>query len=232
MMNKIKSAFHQIKAKEELKEKTKEYVFNQINKTSKKKNHLGLITAMTCFFCILFGNWLYFTPIAAISFDLDSSMEVQINRFNRIVSIKGLNADGQALIDSLQIQHMDYKDGVDRILENEAMTSLLSEDEVLTISVITEDEIQSEKILESIQSYTTMNKNMHCYHMDSNQTDEAKKLNLSYGKYNAFLELQALNPEIKVSDIEDLSMKEIFDWIDRLDPNHSQNKKGHRHQHQ
>ena len=42
-------------------------------------------------------RWLYFTPIAEISIDINPSIELRVNRFDQVISVDGLNGDGQAL---------------------------------------------------------------------------------------------------------------------------------------
>ena len=43
------------------------------------------------------GTWLYFTPTMEISVDINPSIELGVNRFDRVISVDGYNEDGQAL---------------------------------------------------------------------------------------------------------------------------------------
>lgn len=47
----------------------------------------------------------------------------------------------------------------------------------------------------------------------------AHEAGMSFGKYKAFLELQALNPDITAEDIKDLTMRQIRDMIAELSGN-------------
>ena len=42
------------------------------------------------------GGWLWFTPTASVSVDINPSLELRLNRFSRVVAVEGANADGQA----------------------------------------------------------------------------------------------------------------------------------------
>lgn len=82
---------------------------------------------------------------------------------------------------------------------------------------------QSSKVLSDIQSCTRERKNTYCYSARSKDVESAHELGLSYGKYKAFLELQSLNPDITVSDIQNMTMREIKDLTDKLSAKENNN---------
>lgn len=43
------------------------------------------------------GYWVYFLPTAKIDIDINPSVALSINRFNKVLSVEGYNAGGQAL---------------------------------------------------------------------------------------------------------------------------------------
>lgn len=61
------------------------------------------------------GSWLYFTPTAAISIDINPSIELEVNRFGRVLSVTGYNDDGRVLADSLPIKHLGYADAAEQV---------------------------------------------------------------------------------------------------------------------
>ena len=46
--------------------------------------------------------------------------------------------------------------------------------------------------------------------------EEAGELGLSWGKYQAFLALQALDPSVTPQEVRDMSMREIRDRLEEL----------------
>ena len=81
--------------------------------------------------------WLYFTPTATISIDINPSIELGVNRFNRVVSVEGAyNADGVKLAGELSVQYADYMDALGQVLANDTVAALLDADGVLTITVV------------------------------------------------------------------------------------------------
>ncbi len=234
MNDKLKKAFDQVQAEETLKNHTKAFLYQKTNGYAQKKpaTYRHLVSAFACIAIILFcGHWLYFTPTVEISIDINPSMELGVNRFNRIISVEGYNDDGKAFVDSLDIKFMNYSDAVNQIIESEDIASLLSNDEIMTIAVVGADQSQSAEVLSHIQSSTDGKSNTFCYYAPSEDVEKAHDVGLSYGKYRAFLEMQELDPNVTVADIQNMTMRQIRDFIDKCtkdgehDATHSGNGK-------
>lgn len=214
MKDKIKETFNQVHAEKDLKEATRAFLAQKTNgyTKSKKSNYKLIAAAAACLLLLLFGGHrFYFTPTVAVSIDINPSIELGINRFNRVISVKSYNDDGQELINLLNIKYMDYSEAIDQILNNENISALLSENEFMTIAVTDSNGTQSSDIFSNIESYTSENRNICCYLALPDEVENAHELGLSYGKYRAFLELQAVKPDITPEDIQNMTMREIRD---------------------
>lgn len=78
MNDRLKKALDQVQAEEELKQKTKEYVFQKANvwKRTKKSHFKLFLPAAACTLLMFLGGyWLYFVPTAEISMDMEEAME-------------------------------------------------------------------------------------------------------------------------------------------------------------
>lgn len=136
MNDKIRQAFDQVQAENELKDKTKDFIFQKTKgyKQEKTANFKYLASAFACVaFLLIGGYWLYFTPTVQISIDINPSVELGVNRFNRIISFESYNDDGKELTDSLDIKFMDYSEAVNKIIDSEEILTLLENNEVMTI---------------------------------------------------------------------------------------------------
>ena len=212
MNNQLKEAFGEVRAEEELKDRTREFLFQKTNGYMKKRNgsRRQLAVAFSCLFLLLAGGgWLYFTPTVEISVDINPSIELRVNRFNRIVSCESYNEDGKLLLDSLDVRFKEYSEAIDEIAENETIQTLLSEEGVMTITVVEKDNRQARKIYSEIQEDVRETTNTHCYYAQKQDVEEAHEMGLSYGKYRAFQEVQEVNPDITVHDIQGMTMCEI-----------------------
>ena len=220
-MNKqIRDAFDGIHAEEELKNSVKTYLARQMAQQVPKKNSLrpmfvSLAACVLIFFMGAGGGWLYLTPTAVASFDVNPSMEVVINRFDRVVSVKGYNEDGKALAQALHIRNMEYEDAMEEILKEEQVQSLL-EDGYLTITVAGPDEKQCARVLDAARIHTEGHRNAHCYMAGEEDLKSAHDLGMSCGKYRAYLDVLALDPDITPEEIQAMSMREIRELISSL----------------
>lgn len=217
MNKKIKTAFGQIQAEEQLKNKTKDFVFNKVNdynsKPQKTRGWRLVPIAIWMLFVFMGGYWLYFTPTVAISIDVNPSIELGVNRFDRVISVTGYNEGGQELIKSLDIEHMNYNDAVNQVLNSQDITNLMSNNEIMTIWVIGEDGKQSTRIFSNLESCTAKTENAYCYHAQKKEVEEAHDLGLSYGKYKAYSKIKSLDPDITLEEVREMTMKEINDLI-------------------
>ncbi len=219
MKDKLREAFDQVRADEEMKNRTMVLLSQKTKGYTRwrAQNYRWLVPAMLCMlFLFAGGKWLYFTPMLEISIDINPSIELGVNRFDRIISVKGYNRDGEKLSDSLNVKYMNYTEAVNEVLQNETIVALLGEDEIMTIGVIGTGEAKSMTVLSNIESCTAGEKNAYCYYANAQETEAAHEMGLSCGKYRAFTELRALDPNVTAEEIRNMTMREIRNRIDEL----------------
>lgn len=222
MREPIKDAFSCVRAEEDLKASTKAFLSEKIHKRRQVFVPRYLVTALVCLCLLIFGgNWLYFTPTAAISIDINPSIELEINRFGRVLSVSGYNDDGRQLAQQLHLKHLGYADAVEQILATDAISDLLARDEVLSIGVIGSDEAQNDGILSTLRTQTSEKERTFCYSAAPEEVAQAHELGLSYGKYRAYLTLKELDPSATPEQVQDMTMRQIVDRIAQLDPDTS-----------
>lgn len=220
-----KEAFDQIHAEDRLKDHTMEYLSRKVY--CKRQQHFsvfrGFAAAAACL-ALLFlgGSWLYFTPDAFISIDINPSLELGINRFDKVVSVEGWNEDGNDLADSLDLKYMDYSDAIETLLADQSIKDYLSQDGLMDLTVACENTSRHDEIMENVETCTSGHSNIHCHSGDTQELHEAHEEGLSFGKYRAFLKLKELDPSVTEDDIRDLSMKEIHDLIEEHSNSSSQ----------
>jgi len=214
----IKKAFDKIHTEDLLKQETKQFIHHKIyeNAGSSSVRHKNLkiiycIAAVMCSFAVILGAmgaYLYLTPAAVISIDINPSIELEVNRFDKVISVIGFNDEAKAVIENMDLKYKDYTSVINEILQNNKMINYLQADNNLEISVAGKDEDMLEKMRACISKESNINdKDIYC----SNWEDihRAHSEGLSCGKYRIYLELQNENPDITIEDIKNLSMKEI-----------------------
>lgn len=236
MDNKVKAALEQIHADDSLKEKTKTalyYRMEAFGNTRRRREHrfaAAVVCALT-FVLVIGGFFSYTTPVAAVSIDVNPSVELQVNIYGKVIGVKGYNDDGVALANEVSVNHSNYADAVNRILDNEQIKSCIASDELLEITVTSGFEKRAEKMRECISDETGIDmENIYCL-ADQDEVKKAHSAGISFGKYRAYLELHEINPEITIDDVRDLTMREIKDMIEEQSADVSNtegNGKGHR----
>lgn len=221
MNNALKELFGPIRAEEDLKVRTRAFLAEQTRNYAeppvKQRRYPAYAAACACLLLVLLGGrWLYFTPTAAISIDINPSLELSVNRFDRVIAITGFNEDGQTLSNTLDVKYKNYAQAVEQILRHDSVTALLSGGEVMAITVVSPDGQQSAKLLSGVETCTAGQGNIACYSAKPEEAAAAHEAGLSCGKYRAFLELQLLDPDITPEAVQGMTMREIRDWIDRL----------------
>lgn len=220
MDGKIKAAFDAVRADEALKSGTKAFIARKTNGYTARKAlayRRILPAAAVCLALVLFaGAGLYFTPTARINIDINPSLELGINRFDRVISVDALNKDGEALVKSLNLTFTGYDEALRRIIDSQSVEAMLSEDEIMTVTVIETNTEQSAHILSEVSACVEDYANIDCHSASAEEAHAARELGLSCGKYGAFVELQALDPEITPEEVQGMTMRELRDRISSL----------------
>lgn len=213
----LKAALDQIHAEESLKTSTKKYLFEKVYfKEKKRSSPLRKFTAAAVCSLAVFiggGSWLFFTPTAFISVDVNPSLELGINRFDRIVSVTGYNEDGRALARDLHIKYMDYTDALETLMEDQNMEVYLAGNADVVLTVAGNNAAKSSEILDNVESCMSEHQNVYCHSGNSEEVHHAHDAGLSFGKYQAWQVLQDLDPDITLEDVQDMTMSQIRDLI-------------------
>lgn len=235
-MNRVHDAFDSIHADEGLKDRTFELVRARAQEEAAKaapssgsgarsSRRLTLVgspvrlAAAACFVLALVlggGSWVYLTPTALISVDVNPSVELGVNRFDRVVSSEGMNEDGRALLESVDVWNLTYDEAVDALLDSDVISQILAEDGVAEVTVVSSEGSQGTRLLEGVEACTASRGNTYCHAASEEEAAEAHDAGLSCGKYLALVELQGLDSSITADDVRDMTMREIRDLIAEL----------------
>lgn len=219
MSNRIYDAFDSVRAEEDLKDKTLEFLEKRVYKKQKRPRYYlkYAIPAICCLIAVLgfTGYSVYTTPVAAISIDVNPSVEFGVNRFDRVVTVECYNDDAEKITDNLRFTNLTYENAITKLLENMKRLKYLKKDSIVSISVISDDDEKSTRMQQRINDCTGHGKGrVRCQAGKTEDMHHAHEAGLSYGKYKAFLELQELDPSVSVEDVKGLSMRQIQDRID------------------
>ena len=220
--NRIKDAFAAVHAEDNLKRDTKDFLSTRTASTVKSGNPIRLkrAVAFACLALILmiFGGWrFYMTPVSAISVDVNPSLELGVNRLDRVVAVDGYNDDGTDLAAFVDLRNLNYSDALEVLLNSQAMQSYMAKNDPVSITVIGSTKQKSEEMFARIRSCGyAKSPNVECHLGSHAEAAAAHEAGMSYGKYQVFLELQVLDSEITAHDIQNWTMRQIRDRINEL----------------
>lgn len=221
MSNRIHDAFDAVHADRQLKENTKEYLFENVYAKKKRPapRPIRYAAAVCCVLLVLvFGSaGVYNIPVATISVDVNPSVEMKINLLDRVVDVICFNSDAEEVTSDLSLENMKYEKAVTTLLDSEKEAGYLKEDAAVDISVAGGNESRCSKISETISSCTAQGYgSVTCSNATEEEVKGAEEAGLSVGKYRAYLELKELDQNITVEDIKNMSMRQIRDKIEAL----------------
>ena len=207
MQDKLRAAFDQVQAGEEIQRKTQAFVARKTRGYTRISPVPRLVLAAACLLAVLVGGWLYFTPTAEINIALDQAVTLGINRFDQVVSVDSPGGD------TLSLQFSSYTSAVEKILATGEAAGQLAEADGLAITVVGGGQSQSARLLAGLEQCTASQGNAYCYAAQPEELAAAQELGLPYGKYQAYLAIQAYVPQITPEEIQAMTMREIRDWL-------------------
>ena len=83
---------------------------------TKRKTGL-LIGAIALVIRVISGIWFFNSPVGYLSMGINPSVKMSFNRFNKVIEIKGVNADGEDLITGLELKGQDVNEVVEKCVE-------------------------------------------------------------------------------------------------------------------
>lgn len=218
LYQKIHDAIDSIHAEEALKRSTKAFLKSKIAPKPFHMKRIATVFASLALVLLGLGSWnFYMTPVSAISVDVNPSIELGVNRFDRVVSVTGYNDDGAALAASVELKNLSYSDALDTLMSSDEMQPYRENDGLVSITVIGNTEQKSEEMQRQIAACDfAASPNVEYRRGNREDVKAAHDAGLSFGKYTAFQELQALDPTISTEDIRGLTMRQIRDRIEEL----------------
>ena len=170
------------------------------------------------------GWHIWQQPAAFVGVDVNPSLELTVNNFDRVVKATAINDDGAAVLDALSLEGQPYEEAFNTLMDSEAMAPYLAEDAFVDVNITTQDrslaaelQAQSDAVLAS-HPYQGA-----CHHTDETTREAALAAGMGVGRYRAACELAELDDSVTVDDCAAMTMRELHDAIDHLCEDESHN---------
>ncbi|MCP1111543.1 anti-sigma factor domain-containing protein [Ohessyouella blattaphilus] len=159
------------------------------------------------------GYKLYYSQVALISIDVNPSIEFSLNRFDKVIGIKGYNEEGAQIVSDLQLKNKSYNEAIKILLQSEEMKAYVKKDSQVEVAVYAKKNTKDLKA--SVDAEVSkllkgqIDSEVHCYEVGNELVSEAHASEMTPGKYKAYLDLKEYEPELQAEECQDLSVKEI-----------------------
>ena len=215
---KVRDAFGCVKASEGLKESTKSFL-REAGRNRQAHRGAALRLATVCAALAVFlgiGGFAFLgTPVAYVSIDVNPSLELELNRLDRVIAVRAFNEDGERIAAGISVKGMRCEDALEKILDSREMQPYLTQDAALTFTVATESEPKEAQLLSDIaRSRGCTEHGGVSVRADMSLVGEAHENGLSFGKYQVYRLLLQYEPTVTVQDCHEMSMSQMHGMIE------------------
>ena len=222
MKNEIRESFDAVRADERLKRRTKAYLRKATldygrDVQRRKQRRMRLASCAAALVLVVMSATMWLLPVTSIDLDINPSLELQVNTFGRVTKLKGLNADGLALVEKLDVEGMRYDEAMQRILISDPLEPYLENGSLISITVIGKDENLAEEMMSKVvcRAYAVAGEeNVHYCQTDPETARAAREVGLCVVRYQVWQRLQETEPEITVEAVAMMPKEEVMRLAD------------------
>ena len=124
MANKIYDAFEHVTADAGLKESTMRYLSDKRQKNVRRVRHpVQAALAAACMVVVLLlgmnGYSWFLAPVSYVSIDVNPSVELALNKLDRVVSATAYNKQGEELLKGMSLRGKKYIQAIEQIADSD-----------------------------------------------------------------------------------------------------------------
>ncbi len=234
MITHFKSGLSQIKAEDDLINRTEMYLKNKLSKQRNNsliffhtKLYFKTKLAFACFAFLIVaagtGAYAYYmTPVSYLSIDINPSIELGVNKFGKVIKAEGYNSDGDTILKNTKIAGKNVESSVKFLVSSAAGSGYINDDgsTVISITSETDDSDTAEKLENEAESGANIaldeNGKAAIIYKDNvslSLREKAKEIGITAGKLNLINKLQSVDPTATVESYKGASVKEIMKAI-------------------
>ena len=152
--------------------------------------------------------------VAVVGVDVNPSLELSLNRFDRVVEAQGVNEDGEAVLEQVSVVGMEYEEALSRIMAEGVVGAGFSDDDVVSITVVSLDGGDvSGYLATATDAAQGAGCSCTCESATPDEYARASAAGLTVGKYRVFCQLEDLGVEIDEEQVSHMSMRELRDLL-------------------
>lgn len=200
------------------------------------KKILAFGSAAACFtFLIGGGAYAYYTPYSYVSLDVNPSIEYSVNVFDKVLSASGVNDDGTAIIDEINLDNLENKsieDAITLTVDQIAEEGYLDSGEGgIVITASSDNEDAADELAQNLEETAneTVEENavaavVTAEAVGAKRVAEARELGVTPGKLNLVEKLIKSSSDPENIDLNEWLHKSVKEIMKQTKLNKEQNK--------
>lgn len=183
-------------------------------------------------------GYSYATPTDYLTLDINPSIKLTTNRYNKVLEVESLNSDGEAISKDLKVKNKSVKDAIKLLVESATDNGyIVKNDDNAVMITSTSDEVLNDAevgVEEGLKEEEIENTEVIKENINKERFEEAERLGISPGKVNLIQKLQAVSPDVTLDEYANAPVKDIMKKIkeqrvinkeeNKTEENNSQNK--------
>lgn len=201
----------------------------------------SLCTVAACFlfFCSvsLFGYRTYYSEAAIVSLDVNPSIELKSNRFDRIISAEAFNEEGELILQQINLKNKKVDNALLELFAGQLSDYVLLNNYII-LTVQSDNKKRESMLLKQLQDLAgqlpldeNQSAEVEVYAVDRNTVSDAHSHHVTAGKYMALLQLREMRPQINIEEYADCGLEEIKEQIKDCEANNGDSSHDHGESH-
>ncbi len=152
------------------------------------------------------GAYSWTKPVQYIGIDINPSLELVLNRFDRIIEMKPLNEDGKRLLETVDIQLKKYDQGIDAVIESAKEMGYLADETDMLISISSSDSNRRQKTQAQLEAKITK---AEVLTFDEQEHDMTISEGVSPGKSKMITKVLESGTNLTEEELAEVPVKEL-----------------------
>ncbi len=213
--------------------KNNNYIVGQQITIADNPRYTMRILAAACFVLILFlgtGAYAFYTPYEYVSLDVNPSLQYELNRFERVLSITPVNEDAQEIVNLLSEDAQKYNNidtvilnTIDLLLEKKYLSNTDETNNYILISVHVNNQGKETKLTEqikhAIETKASVRVRQEIVAVTAEQLKQAEKLKTTAGKIKIIERVAEGQEDTDIEAWINIPIKDIMKSLENYEDN-------------